>query len=38
MRHLAIGSIIIYRTTIILNILNKVARCIELEVVKDWSI
>ena len=37
MRCLAIGSIIVYRTTIIPNTLNIVADCMELRVVKDWS-
>ena len=36
MRHLAIGSIVVYRTTIISNILNKVANCIEFKIVKGW--
>ena len=35
---LAIGSIIVYHTIIISNILNKVADCIELKVVEAWSI
>lgn len=35
MRHLAIDNIIVYCTTIILNILNKLAHCIELKIVKD---
>ena len=34
MRHLAIGSIVIYRTTIIPNTLNEMADYIELRVVK----
>ena len=34
MHHLAINSIVIYHTTIILNILNKVADYIELRIVK----
>ena len=33
---LTMGSIIVYCTTIILNILNKVADCMELRVVEDW--
>ena len=33
-----IKSIVIYHTTIIPNTLNKVANCVELKVVKDWSI
>ena len=37
MHCLAIGSIIVYRTTIIANTLNIVADCMELRVVKDWS-
>ena len=36
MRRLAIGSIVVYRTTIILNTLDKVANCRELRVVKGW--
>ncbi len=36
-RRLAIGSIVVYRTTIIPNTLNKVADCMELRVVKVWS-
>ena len=34
MRRLAMGSIVVYRTTIILNIFNKVANCIEFRLVK----
>ena len=34
MRHLAMGSIIVYRTTIILNIPSKVVYCMEFRVVK----
>ena len=37
MRRLAMGSIIVYRTTIIPNTLDKVANCMELRVVKGWS-
>ena len=37
MRRLAIGSIIVYCTTIIPNTLDKVANCMELRVVKGWS-
>ena len=37
MHRLAMGSIIVYYTTIILNILDKVANCMELRVVKGWS-
>ncbi len=37
MYRLTIGSIIVYRTTIIPNLLNKVANCMELRVVKGWS-
>ncbi len=37
MRRLAMGSIVVYRTTIIPNTLNKVADCMELRVVKGWS-
>ena len=33
---LAISSIVVYRTTIIPNILDKVANCIELRVVESW--
>lgn len=35
--YLALGYIIIYYTPIILNVLNKVANCMELRVVEDWS-
>lgn len=35
MRHLAIGSIVIYFITIILNILNKIADCMRLKIVKS---
>ena len=38
MRRLAMGSIVVYRTTIIPNTLDKVANCMELKVVKDWLI
>lgn len=34
MRCFAIGSIVVYCTTIILNILNKVADCIKFRIVK----
>ena len=37
MHRLAIDSIIVYCTTIFLNILDKVAHCIEFRVVKVWS-
>ncbi len=37
MGRLAMGSIIVYHTTIILNLLNTVADCMKLRVVKDWS-
>ncbi len=37
MGRLAMGSIVVYRTTIIPNTLNKVADCMELRVVKGWS-
>ena len=37
MRRLAMGNIVVYRTTIIPNILDKVANCMELRVVKGWS-
>ena len=33
---LAISNIVVYRTIIILNILNKVVNYIKLRVVKDW--
>ena len=36
MRHLTMGSIVVYCTTIIPNTLNKVANCIELRAVEDW--
>ena len=35
MHHFIIGSIVIYRTTIILNILNKVANGIKLRIVTN---
>ena len=38
MRHLAMGSIVIYCITIIPNTLNKVVNCIKLRVVEGWSI
>ena len=38
MRRFAIGNIIVYCTTIILNMLKKVANCMKLRVVKGWSI
>ena len=37
-RCLIIGSIVIYYIIIILNILSKIADCIELRVVEGWSI
>ena len=37
MHHLAIGGIVVYRTTIIPNTLNKIVNYIELRVVKSWS-
>ena len=37
-RRLAMSSIVVYRTTIILNTLDKVANYIKLRVVKSWSI
>ena len=36
MHCLAMSSIVIYYTTIIPNILNKVINCIKLKIVKDW--
>ena len=36
--HLAMGSIVVYCTTIIPNTLNKVTDCIKLRVAKDWLI
>ena len=36
MRRLTMGNIVVYRTTIILNILNKVANYMEVRIVKDW--
>ncbi len=38
MYRLAIGSIVVYRTTIIQNTLNNAANCIKLRVVKTWLI
>ena len=38
MRHLAMGSIVVYSTTIISNILNKMVDCMELRVVESWLI
>ena len=35
--HFVMGSIVVYRITIILNTLNKVAHCMELKVVKTRS-
>ena len=35
---LTIGSIVVYHTTIIPNILNKMANYIELKIVKSWLI
>ena len=37
MRCLAMGSIVVYRTTIILNTYNKVANCMKLRIIKGWS-
>ena len=37
MRRLTMGSIIVYCTTIIPNILNKVANYMELRIVESWS-
>ena len=37
MRRLAMGNIVVYYTTKIPNILDKVANCMELRVVKGWS-
>ena len=37
MRRFAMSSIVVYHTTIIPNISNKVANGMELRVVKDWS-
>ena len=34
---LTMSNIVVYRTTIIPNTLNKVANCIEVRVVKGWS-
>ena len=36
MRRFAMGSIVVYCTIIISNILNKVINCIKLRVVKGW--
>ena len=36
MRRLAMGSIVVYYTTIIPNRVNKVVDCMELKVVKGW--
>ena len=36
-RHLAMASIIVYCTTIIMNTLDKMVHCMELRVVKSWS-
>ena len=36
MYHFAMGNIIVYRTTIISNIFNKVANYIEPRIVKRW--
>ena len=38
MRYFTISCIIVYSTTIIPDTLDKVASCIELRVVKCWSI
>lgn len=37
MHRLAMGCIVVYCTTTILNTLDKVANCIELGIVKGWS-
>ncbi len=37
MGRLAMGSIVVYRTSIFPNTLNKVADCTKLKVVKVWS-
>lgn len=37
-RYFAIGSIVVYHTTIILKRLNKVANYMKLKLVKVWSI
>lgn len=36
MHHLAMSSIVVYYTTIISNILNKVVNCMKFRIVKDW--
>ena len=36
MRCFTMGSIVIYRTIIMPNTLNKVTHCIELKIVKSW--
>ena len=36
MHRLAMGSIVVYRTTIIPNTLNKVADCMKFRVVQGW--
>ena len=36
MRYLAMDSIVVYRTTIIPNTLDKMTNCIEFRVVKGW--
>ena len=36
MRRLAMGSIVVYYTTIILNTLNKATNCMKVRVVKGW--
>lgn len=36
--YLTMGNILVYSIIIILNILNKVADCIELGIVKVWSL
>ena len=38
MRCLAMGSIVVYHTTIIPNTLDKVANCMELKIFKDWLV
>ena len=36
--YFTISNIIVYYSTIISNILNKMVHCIELKIVKSWSI
>ena len=38
MHHLIISSIVVYHTTLISNILNKMADYIKLRIVKSWLI